>query len=433
MWPAVAALLGLIVGALVCAVWVQRRVHGLRVELALRDSKLRHQEAQEAERRKSLELASEHMAHTFETLAGKSMEANSATFLRMAKEHLGQHQERARAEFGAREQAIEHLIRPIREALAKTEQQITQIEKERQQAFGGITAQLASMAASQQALQGETRNLVNALRRPEVRGRWGEITLRRVVELAGMVEYCDFYEQEHTTGPEGATRPDMIIRMPERRELVVDVKTPLDAYLTAIEAATDEERGIALERHARHMRDRVNALATKSYWSQFSQSPEFVILFVPGEQFLAAALDRDPHLQEDAFRKKVILTTPATLVGLLKVVAYGWRQLALAENAEKICELATDLHTRISKFTEHLSRLGQRLGSSVDAYNQAVGSLERQVLPGARKFTEMGIRPRKRIESLEPVDRQAREPQSLTDDAAAGSALADQQTTGGRP
>jgi DNA recombination protein RmuC len=338
------------------------------------------------------------------------MENNSATFLKIAQQHLGQYQERARGELGAREQAIENLVKPIRDALARTEQQISQIEKERQHAFGSITAQLQHMAAGQQALQGETRQLVNALRRPEVRGRWGEITLRRVVELAGMVEYCDFYEQEHTVTADGTSRPDMIIRMPERRELVVDVKTPLDAYLTAIEATTDDERAVALARHARNMRDRINALSAKSYWSQFSQSPEFVILFVPGEQFLAAALDQDPQLQEDAFQKKVILTTPATLVGLLKVVVYGWRQLALADNAERICDLATELYKRLATFTEHLGLVGKRLGGSVEAYNQAIGSLERQVLPGARKFTEMGIQPRRPIATLEPLDQAARRP-----------------------
>ncbi|MGH8495786.1 MAG: DNA recombination protein RmuC [Gammaproteobacteria bacterium] len=408
-----AALLGLLFGALLCGIFLQRRMHHLHTDIALRDAQIRNQETLEAERRAALELAAERMTHTFETLAGQSMESNSATFLKIAKEHLGQYQERARSELGAREQAIENLVRPIREALSKTEQQIAQIEKERQHAFGSITTQLAGMAASQQALQSETRNLVNALRRPEVRGRWGEITLRRVVELAGMVEYCDFYEQEHTLSPDGAVRPDMIIRMPERRELVVDVKTPLDAYLAAIEAPNEEERTVALVRHARHMRERVHALSSKTYWSQFSQSPEFVILFVPGEQFLAAALDQDPQLQEDAFQKKVILTTPATLVGLLKVVAYGWRQIDLAENAEKICDLATDLYIRLASFTDHLAALGKRLGSSVDAYNSAVGSLEHKVLPGARKFTEMGVHPRRTIDMLDPLDKTTRRPQSL--------------------
>ncbi|HUO82294.1 MAG TPA: DNA recombination protein RmuC [Gammaproteobacteria bacterium] len=405
-----AALVGLLIGLLAGVLALQRRVGRLRTEIAIRDAQAKSQAALEAEREAALALAGERMAHTFESLAGRSMESNSATFLRIAQEHLGQYQERARGELGAREQAIENLVKPIREALARTEQQISQIEKERQHAFGGITAQLQHMAAGQQALQSETRHLVNALRRPEVRGRWGEITLRRVVELAGMVEYCDFYEQEHTVTADGASRPDMIIRMPERRELVVDVKTPLDAYLTAIEAVTDDERAVALARHARNMRDRVTALSGKSYWSQFSQSPEFVILFVPGEQFLAAALDQDPKLQEDAFQKKVILTTPATLVGLLKVVVYGWRQLALADNADRICDLATELYKRLSTFTEHLSLVGRRLGGSVEAYNQAVGSLERQVLPGARKFTEMGIHPRKAIASLDPLDKAVRRP-----------------------
>ena len=275
------------------------------------------------------------------------------------------------------------------------------------------------MSETQVALQAETRNLVNALRRPEVRGQWGELTLRRLAELAGMVEYCDFYEQENTETAEGRRRPDMIIRMPNGRELIVDVKTPLDAYLAAVEAGSEETRRAALKRHAENVRSRIRELALKSYWSQFEKSPEFVILFIPGDQFLEAALREHPQMLEEALHQKVILATPTSLVALLKAVAYGWRQVALEENAKKIQGLGEDLYQRLAAFTGHLSKLGRQLGSSVDAYNSAVGSLERNVLPGARKFREMGVSARKDIDELPSLDTGPRSVQLSEDDALA--------------
>ncbi|MCG8434286.1 MAG: DNA recombination protein RmuC, partial [Gammaproteobacteria bacterium] len=257
------------------------------------------------------------------------------------------------------------------------------------------------------------RNLVKALRRPEVRGRWGELTLKRLAELAGMIDHCDFYEQEHVNGEEGAMRPDMIIRLPEKRELVVDVKTPLDSYITAMEATDEESRDTALKHHAQKVRQRISELAKKAYWDQFTQTPDFVILFIPGEQFLAAALDRDPNLIEDALRQKVIIATPTSFVALLKAVAFGWRQIALAENAEQIRKYAEELYRRLAVFTDHLVNLGSSLDRSVGNFNKAVGSLERNVLPGARKFTEMGVQPKKNIEPLEPIEQSPRKPESL--------------------
>ena len=264
--------------------------------------------------------------------------------------------------------------------------------------------QLEAMQSGQKSLAQETQNLVNALRRPEVRGRWGEITLRRLVELAGMVEHCDFQEQVHTSAEDRVIRPDMIVRMPDQRELVVDVKTPLDAYLEAVEARDDAQRKLGLERHARNVREHVRKLASKGYWEQFSQSPEFVILFIPGDQFLSAALNEDPELIEYALSQQIILATPTSLVALLKAVAYGWRQLALADNAQEIRRLAEDLYGRLTAFVGHLNRVGKQLSSSVENYNRAVGSLERKVLPGARKFVELGIRPKKEMEKLEPLE-----------------------------
>ncbi|MEX1265345.1 MAG: DNA recombination protein RmuC, partial [Woeseia sp.] len=246
--------------------------------------------------------------------------------------------------------------------------------------------------------------------------RWGEITLRRLVELAGMVEHCDFQEQVHNAADDKVIRPDMIVRMPDRRELIVDVKTPLDAYLEAVEARTDAQRKLGLERHARNLREHIRKLASKAYWDQFTHSPEFVILFIPGDQFLSAALNEDPELIEFALSQQIILATPTSFVALLKAVAYGWRQLALAENAEEIRHLAEDLHGRLSTFVGHMNRMGKQLAGSVDNYNRAVGSLERSVLPGARKFVELGIRPKRELESLEPLESMPRGIISSSDD-----------------
>jgi DNA recombination protein RmuC len=232
-----------------------------------------------------------------------------------------------------------------------------------------------------------------------------------------MVDRCDFFEQVHVQGEEGALRPDMIVNMPDGRQIVVDVKTPLDAYLSAAEAPGDEERDLALKRHALAVQERVRQLSQKAYWAQFAQSPDFVVLFIPGDQFLSAAVAEIPSLLEDAIRQHVIIATPTSFVALLKAVAYGWRQNALAENAQRIQELGEEMYKRLVTFTSHLSKVGRTLGQSVEAYNAAVGSLERQVLPGARKFTELGLRPAREIEDLSPIDKLAR---TVTAEALAG-------------
>jgi DNA recombination protein RmuC len=278
---------------------------------------------------------------------------------------------------------------------------------------------LESVNQSQSALQRETRNLVNALRRPEVRGQWGEMSLRRLVELAGMTPHCDFTEQVHTAGDEGALRPDLVIHMPDGRDLVVDVKTPLGAYLEAVDATDDEARVLALRRHGQLMAERVRALAAKAYWAQFEKSPDFVILFVPGDQFLAAALNENPGLLDDAIRQSVILATPTSFIAMLKAIAYGWRQMALAQNAEIIRDLGEELYRRLSVFGAHLGRVGKSLDASVEAYNSAVGSLERQVLPAARRFTDLGLKPDRQLDMLEPIDKLARTPSSDAPDASA--------------
>lgn len=407
-----ALLLGLLLGALLVSWLNRKRSQDLHVELAVLQAQVKTEQQLEQERQDSLQRAAERLQSSFETVAGQSLRANSEVFLKLAREHLSQHQQAAVASLTEREKAIETLLAPIRETLGKTEQQMLRIEKERAEAFGSLRTTLEAVTLGQQTLQRETRTLVNALRRPEVRGQWGELTLRRLAELAGMVQHCDFSEQVNVRGDDGNLRPDMIVHMPDGRDLVVDVKTPLDAYLEAVDAADDAARRTALHRHAGALAERVRQLGAKSYWNQFEHSPDFVILFIPGDQFLSAALAEQPELIEDAIRQDVIIATPSSFVALLKTVAYGWRQTTLAQNAETIRTLAEDLYKRLAVFTSHLGRLGRSLGGSVDAFNSAVGSLERQVLPGARKFTELGVRPEREMDTVEPIDRLTREPQA---------------------
>jgi DNA recombination protein RmuC len=399
-----ALLAGIVLGALIMWLVSRHRKKELQRFVETLETNIKAQDALQAERDAAYEQANARLTQVFAELANKSLKANSENFLRLAEQNLGKQQEKARSELGEREQAVENMVKPIRESLERSHKQIADLEKSRSEAYGDIKSQLASMQVNQQSLKQETQNLVNALRRPEVRGRWGEITLRRLVELAGMVEHCDFQEQVHTTSDDKIIRPDMIVSMPGDRKLVVDVKTPLDAYLEAVEAPDDAKRNAALKRHARNVREHIRQLASKSYWEQFSESPEFVILFIPGDQFLSAALNEDPNLIDSALSQQIILATPTSFVALLKAVAYGWRQLALAENAEEIRKLAEDLYGRLTAFVGHLNKLGRQLHSSVENYNRAVGSLERKVLPGARKFVELGIRPKKEIEILEPLE-----------------------------
>jgi DNA recombination protein RmuC len=399
-----ALLCGLLLGIVITWLVARSRRSRLQQSLQLLETQLKDQDALQRERESAFEAATSRLATAFSELASQSLKSNSETFLRMAEQNLGAHQEKAKRELGERERAVENLVKPIRDAITRSQQQIAELEKARSEAYGGIKSQLEMMQHDQKFLAQETQNLVNALRRPQVRGRWGEITLRRLVELAGMVEHCDFQEQVHGVSDDKIIRPDMIVRMPDRRELVVDVKTPLDAYLEAVEAKDDVQHKLGMERHARNVRDHIRKLASKSYWEQFSSSPDFVILFIPGDQFLSAALDEDPDLIESALSQRIILATPSSFVALLKAVAYGWRQLALAENAEEIRRLAEDLYGRLSVFVSHLNKVGRQLASSVDSYNRAVGSLERKVLPGARKFTELGIHPKKELEAVEPLE-----------------------------
>lgn len=358
----------------------------------------------ETERTLALDRAMEQLDRRFDDLAGRQLRENIENFLRLAKEHLGGHQQQAHNSLKEREQAIESMIRPIQESLTRTSEALREIEVERQRDFGSLRQHLTDMRESHNTLQKETRNLVQALSKPQVRGQWGEIALRRLVELAGMTAHVDFEEQVQVTGEDGALRPDMVIRLPEGRDVVVDVKTPLDAYLLAVEAPSDEARSIALRRHSQHVSDRVRMLSSKNYAAQFEHAPQFVVLFLPGDQFLSAALDQQPDLLDRAMSSGVILTTPSTLLALLKAVHSGWQSVRLAEGAERIRRLAEDLYSRLGTFRNHLARLGGSLEASLRAYNASVGSLERSVLPGARKFTELGVRSDKPIEELTEIE-----------------------------
>jgi DNA recombination protein RmuC len=420
---AAALAVGAIVGYVVAASRGLRVQHELKIALESERVRRDTEAAQVGDRAALVAESESRLRAAFDSLAGETLRANSEMFLQLARESLSRDQVVAENALKEREVAIAQLVLPLQTALEKTEAQVRALEHERRDAFTSLRVQIEGLAGGHAQLQRETRNLVTALRRPEVRGRWGEMTLRRVVELAGMAEHCDFTEQLHVVSDDGALRPDMVVHMPEARDLVVDVKTPLDAYLEAIEASTEEARGVALKRHAQQVEMRVRALGSKAYWAQFERSPEFAVLFLPGDQFLGAALAERPELLESALKQGVIIATPSTLIALLKTVAYGWRQSAVAENAAIIRELGQELYRRLGNFVGHLSKLGQRLSNAVEAYNAAVGSLERQVMPQVRRFPELGVTADAPLSPLEPVAQLARTPSaSLTADTTATDA-----------
>ncbi len=303
-----------------------------------------------------------------------------------------------------REDQLSQLVSPLQAALEATRAQARQLDMERRDTEAHLRGQIEQLALGQAGLERETRNLITALRRPEVRGRWGELTLRRVVELAGMVENCDFTEQLQVSGSNGTSRPDLIVHLPDARELVIDAKTPLDAYLSALEAPDEPTRRQHLQRHAQQVGARVRELAAKAYWAQFPRAPEFVILFIPGDQFLAAALAVQPQLIEQALESSVVLATPSTLMAVLKCVAFCWRQNQVAHNAQQIQELGAELHSRLAAFFAHLTKMGQRLGSAVESFNAAAGALQRQVVPQARRLRDLGATAEPPLEAPVEID-----------------------------
>jgi len=413
---------GLVIGVTLCLLAVRPRL----VEAAA----LRRERdgfAAEAHRLAG-ELESERTmaADRFKALSAEALRANNEQFLALAKQALGNYQTEARGELEKREKAVQQLVAPITESLSKVDQRLDRFDRERLQTTTVLQQQLRTMVESQDKLRGETGALVAALRKPQTRGRWGEMQLRNVVEMAGMVAYCDFAEQRTMHDEDRVLRPDLVVSLPGGKQVVVDAKAPLQSFLDAYEATDDVQRDAHMQAHARLMRDHIRRLAAKSYWSQFDDAPDFVLLFLPGEHFLNAALEVDPGLIELGDEQSVLIATPTTLIALLRAVHYGWQQEKVAENAREISALGRELHSRIGTVADHVQRLGRRLGGAVDAYNQAVGSLETRVLVSARKFSVYGaVGPNTEITMLEPVDKQVRAVQApeLSDVVSAQGAL----------
>ena len=436
----ISGVIGLLFGSVLAWLLLRSRTAGLQARLALTEKELgaakaelarlsedqrslvesraRLESALELERKtsdekielltRSGERAAEDLQNAFKALAADALKNNNSSFLQIAEEKLKRFQSDARGDLEARQKAVENLVGPVRESLSKVDAQIQQMEKERMDAYGGLRQQVESLITSQKELQSETGNLVRALRTANVRGRWGEIQLRRVVEIAGMLSYCDFAEQETITGESGRLRPDLVVKLPGGKRVVVDAKTPLQAFLDAFETTDEEARRACLATHARQVRDHINTLSGKKYWEQFESTPEFVVMFLPGETFFSAALEQDTGLIEHGVLNKVIPASPTTLIALLKAINYGWNQEKLARNAQEISQLGKELHERLRKLAGHISGVGTNLDRAVEAYNQAVGSLENRVLVSARKFAELGASVADDIPELEPIETTAR-------------------------
>jgi len=363
------------------------------------------------EQKKLLEDARSRLSDTFKALSDDALKSNNQAFLELARKSLENLLTDAKGDLGKRQQAIDAMVKPLTESLKRYEEHVNALENSRQKAYGTLEEQLRTLTGTHQQLEKETRNLVNALRKPQVRGRWGEISLHRVVELAGMSEHCDYSEQVSVTSDDGQVRPDMVVNLPAGRQIIVDAKVALDAYLSALSAESDDERQRHLVHHARQMRTHMQQLAQKSYWDQFPVAPEFVVMFIPGESFFHAALDKDHALIEDGMKSKVVLATPTTLIALLSAVAYGWRQEQLAQNAQEISELGKQLYDRLRTLAEHFGSMGKALTRANEAYNRAVGSLETRVFPAARRFKDLGVTAG---EDIPAVEQQDTIPRSLT-------------------
>ena len=358
------------------------------------------------------------LADTFKALSSDALQRNNQSFLDLARTHLEKFQEGAQHDLDTRTKAIDDMVRPVKDALTQVERSITDLEKSRVDAYAGLTQQVRSLLETQAQLRTETTTLVNALRTPHVRGRWGEVQLRRVVELAGMVQHCDFQLQPTVATDDGTLRPDMLIRLPNNRTIVVDAKAPLSAYLESLDAPDDATRAEKQRQHAVQVRTHLTQLSAKKYWNQFTEAPEFAVLFLPAEPFFSAALEHDPSLIEFGAEQGVILATPTTLIALLKAVAYGWQQQRLADNAREVIELGQSLYDRLLTFTSYIDDVRKNLNRTVESYNKAAGSLESRVLVGARRFKELGAAAGDDLPSIEPVDALPRDLRALEQAAA---------------
>ncbi|MDI9480913.1 MAG: DNA recombination protein RmuC [Syntrophomonadaceae bacterium] len=377
----------------------------LQTQIAELETRLAAEQKSMQEKMVLLNDAQVQLSDVFKALSAEALQHNNRSFLDLARTTLEKYQQSAQGDLEMRQKAIAQLVEPLRQSLQKVDEQIKSIEKDRNTAYGGLTEQLKTLASTQNQLQSETSNLVKALRAPNVRGRWGEIQLKRVVEIAGMLEHCDFTEQESVTTEEGRLRPDMIIHLPNEKLVVVDSKTPLQAYLEALETEDEEQRKAHLVNHARQIRTHITQLASKNYWSQFKRAPEFAVLFIPGEAFFSAALEQDPSLIEYGAEQRVILATPTTLIALLRTVAYGWREEVIAENAEMISELGKTLYDRLRVMSDHFQEMRKSLEKAIESYNRAVGSYEGRVLVAARRFKELGAAGSADIDILAEVEK----------------------------
>jgi len=368
---------------------VQQENSDLKAAKAAVEATLEGERSSMKEKVELLAAAGQAMSDKFEALAASALQSNNANFLQLAKTELEKHQAVASGELEKREKAVETLVKPIAESLKNVNEHVRALETSRAEAYGGLKSQVESLLETQKALQAETGNLVKALREPQARGRWGELQLRRCLELAGMLDYCDFQEQVSVTAEERTRRPDVVVKLPGEKNLVVDAKVPLAAYLAALEAPDETSRNAYLLDHARQVKQHIDILGAKAYWAQFEPTPDFVVLFLPGEVFFRAAMDADPELIEYGVSRKVMVASPTTLIALLRAVAYGWNQKNLADSARQISEAGKLLYQRLTAMSGHFEDLGKKLGGAVEAYNKSVGSMERSVFPVARKLPEL--------------------------------------------